>query len=91
LRQVTGDLGLAFAKGAGQLTNAEFLLSRDQQHQAYAGIVSQTFEDAGRGQVCCHCGSQCSFHLVVALITRPGSFSVQVDEVYALDGVYFVD
>ncbi|MNM58634.1 hypothetical protein D3C81_698700 [compost metagenome] len=59
LRQVAGNLGLAFFQRAGQFTDAEFFLASDQQHHPNAVLVGEAFENLGRCQRVSHSNSQC--------------------------------
>lgn len=51
LREVTGDLRLAFIQRTGQLTDTQFFLSGDKQHHPDTSFVSQAFEHGGWSKV----------------------------------------
>lgn len=56
LCQMTGNLGLAFIERTGELTNAQLLLTSNEQHQANAGLIGQAFEYGGWRQGVSHRG-----------------------------------
>ncbi|MNM69309.1 hypothetical protein D3C81_809000 [compost metagenome] len=54
LRQVAGNLGLAFVQGTDQFTDTQFFLASDQQHHPNAVLVGEAFENLGWGQRVSH-------------------------------------